>query len=100
MGSLDFHHIHEPSTAAHEHSTREGKVGDREVALRVESTRAIRNALTALQKLSYLRVQLHPLEFLIGVQIRILVVEPNNESNVDQIRLHVVQKRTPIDRGV
>jgi hypothetical protein len=69
------------------------------VAALVEASGSVRQTFTALQDTLDDGVSLILLEELIRVDVRILIVETNNSTYVNQIWAHMVHKGTSIDIG-
>src|SRR5690606_22349125 len=62
----------------------------------VERARAVRDASAALEGRPDCRMQLEALEFVIGTQIGILIVEADDEADGDLPVLQVIEKRPAV----
>ena len=62
----------------------------------IKSSSSIREAFTPYEKLLDLRVSFIHLEQLIGIQVWILVIKADHNTNVQKIRVHVVSKGATI----
>ena len=66
------------------------------VAAFIENARSILNALAPFEHLANLLMCLQLLELLIRVQERILIIETDDVTKVNQIGLHVVHERASV----
>mmetsp|Transcript_16714 Transcript_16714/g.25765 ORF Transcript_16714/g.25765 Transcript_16714/m.25765 type:complete len:255 (-) Transcript_16714:314-1078(-) len=96
MSSLDFGHIEEASRAASEHTSGEVQLRDCVVTAFVKDSCSVRDTLTAFEDLGQLGMGLQALELLIRVEIRVLVVQTDDESEVNEIGLGVIHETSGV----
>ena len=94
MAALNAGHIHKPSRATNQSAAGEGQFGHGLKATFGYGSCAISHAAATFENISNQRVMLEALEFHIGKQMRIGVIEMNHEANRHQIIFEVIHKRT------
>ena len=99
VGALDLGHVEEAGGVADQQAARKAEFGHRLEAAFVERPRAVGNAPAALEDLADLRVGLETLEFLVGRQVRVAVVQPDHEAYCHLVVLEVIQEGAAIDVG-
>ena len=80
VGAFYFGHVEEASRAARQHAAWESQLGNCVVAAFVQDSGAVADALTALQVLSDILVSLKSLEFFIGVEVGIFIVQSHDHA--------------------
>mmetsp|Transcript_46268 Transcript_46268/g.144739 ORF Transcript_46268/g.144739 Transcript_46268/m.144739 type:complete len:512 (-) Transcript_46268:298-1833(-) len=90
--ALDLDGVERAGAAAGEGAAREGELGQRVQAALVEHARAVGDAGAALDVLGHVGVVLPALELLVGVEVRVLVVQAHDDAHEHQIGLHVVEE--------
>ena len=90
MGSFDLGDVEETCCVADEGATWEGAFGNRLEAAFVQRARAVGNALTAFKVLGELGVVFHLLEFAVGGQPGVWVVQADDEADGDEVVAEVV----------
>src|SRR5690606_38282416 len=78
----------------HQHATREGQLGQRVQTTLVECSRAVAEALAALQILPDDRMLFELLEFIEGTDVGIAVTQIHNESHRYLVVLEVIEETT------
>ena len=92
VAALDPRHVDEARRAADQRAAREGELRHRLPAALVDRPRAIGDALAALEELADRRMLLPALEFLERREVRVAVVERDDEARAPPAR-------SPDDRG-
>ena len=92
MRALDLRHVQEARLAAHKTAAREGQFRDRLEPAFVQGPRAIGNAFAAFQHLLHRRVMFEALEFHIGEEMRVFVVEADHEADRNLIAFQMIHE--------
>ena len=99
--SLDLGDVHEPGAAAGEAAAGEGQLGDALEAALVQRAGAVTYPRPPLEGGRDGRVRLVLLEGLEGVQVGVVVVQPDDEAHRHQVVVRqVVQERAAVLRGL
>ena len=93
MAALDARHVDEARRAADQRAARERQLRHRLIAALGDGARAVGQALAALEGAADQRMGLEALEFLERRQIRIGVVEMDDEADRNQIVVEVIEER-------
>ena len=96
VSAFDLGDVQETRRAPSKHAARESQLRNCIVTSLIENSGTIRNALTAFEHSSHHVVCLKSLKLFVRVEIRVLVIKADNHTQMNQIRLHVVQKRATV----
>src|SRR5580700_2559116 len=96
MAALDLRHVEKPGRVADDCPAREIDLRDRLKPALVERPRPVSDAPAALEGGTDRRMRLEPLKFLERIQVRVLVVEPDHETDRDLAFFQVVEERPAI----
>ena len=96
VSSLDLGHVQEASGASCEHASWEVELRDSVISSLVENSGSVGNAFTSFEHFLEIRVGLQPLELLVGVEVWVLVVQTDNETEVDDARCLMVHETTSV----
>ena len=94
VAALDPRHIDEARGATDQRTAGEGQLGDRLPATLVDDAAAIGHALAAFEDGRDRRVVLPALEFLVGRDVRVLIIERSHETERD-LAVGLVVKEAP-----
>src|SRR6188474_2152908 len=83
MIALDLRHVEESGGVADQAAAGEGQLRDRLETALAQRPRAVGNPPAALEILSHIRVQLEALKLVERRQVRVVVVEPDYETDGD-----------------
>src|SRR5579862_1576079 len=100
VAALDLRHIEKAGRAADHNPAREADARDRLKAALVQSTRAISDAPAAGESGPDRGMGLEALKLLERAQIRIVVVEADNEADRDLAVLEMIEKRSAISLAI
>lgn len=100
VGTLDLDQVQESSGASNQGTSGEVQLGNRLKTSLVNGTGTIGQALASLQKILDVGMVLPALELLVGVEVRVLIVETDDETQAEHIFAHVVNKRSSVGRVV
>src|SRR2546427_6328840 len=93
MAAFDARHVHETSGAADQHSAGKRKFRNGLPSALGQRPGAIGEPLAALQRCTYQRMRLEPLEFLKRREIRIFIIEMDYEADCNKPVVEVIEKR-------
>mmetsp|Transcript_109706 Transcript_109706/g.164043 ORF Transcript_109706/g.164043 Transcript_109706/m.164043 type:complete len:244 (-) Transcript_109706:42-773(-) len=97
MGSLDLDGIQKPRRTPQQSPTGKGQFRNRVIPPFVQDAGTVGNARTAFEMFGDVRMGLPFLKFLVGVQIRILVIQTDDQSGQYEIRFLMIQKGSTVD---
>ncbi len=100
VSTLDLGHVEETGSTAEQSTTGEVKLGDGLVSTFIEGPGSVGKALTALEEILEEGVVLHALELPERAEVRVRVVETNNETDRDHVVFHVVAPGSTVGRGI
>ncbi len=100
MAALDARHVDEARRAAEQRAAGKHQLRNRLPAALGDRTRAVRDALAALERVADRRVRLEPLELVVGRQIGIGIVEVDDEPDRNEVLAIVVEERAAAGRVV
>jgi hypothetical protein len=98
--ALDFGGVEEAGLAADQHTAREGQLGQGIQTALIDRTSAVDQALTTFQVMPDLGMGLPALEFLEGVQVRILVVQGDDIAAQDPVFIPMIKKPATLREGI
>ena len=93
VAALDARHVHEAGGAADQRAAREDELRHRLPAAFGERARAVADALAAGESVADQRMRLETLEFVERRQIRIVVVEVDDETDRHEIVAEMIEER-------
>ena len=93
MAALDARHVDEARGAADQRAAGERQLRHRLVAAFGDRARAIGEPLAAFEGRAHQRMRLEALEFLERIDVRVLVVEMDDEADRHQIVVEVIEER-------
>src|SRR5579863_10303123 len=90
--AFDARHVHETRSAADQRSTGKSKLRHRLPAAFSDGARAVTYPLAACEGVAHQRMCFEPLEFFERREVRILVVEVDDEADRNKIVAVVIEK--------
>ncbi len=91
--ALDARQVHKPRGATGDHTARKGRVRDRLIAALGHCARAVSNPFAPFQHFGNTRMMLEALELIVGRQIRVLIIQIDDVSDINLIVINVIQER-------
>ena len=92
MAALDARHVDEAGRAADQRPARECKLRHRLIAAFGDGARAVGEPLAAGESAAHQRMGLEALEFLEWVEIRVRIIEMDDEADRHQPLLEVIEE--------
>ena len=100
MRPLDLRDIQEACCTADQRTAGEGQLRDGLEAAFIQRPRTIGNPSAAFEGLAYQRMQLETLHFIIGAEIGVLVIQPDDKAIGHQIVFEVIKEGSAIGLAI
>jgi hypothetical protein len=97
VAAFDPRQVHEARAASDQRAAREGELGHRLQASFVDRTRTVGDPLAPRERIANRRMRLEALELVVRRQMRVRVIEMNDEPDGDQVLAVVIEERATAD---